>query len=285
MKRVMLASLCCPVLSSPLVPPFCLDFDFGGAVANVSGLQAALPARPSWLQQNEVSLWGDLSAGDHLNLEAQGSLVFARFGPLYLDVDYLTLFGAGPVSYRIGRFHFADFTEMVLAQHMDGVRVDAYLPFVTASATAGSAFSNMTINDLAYSDALGVWVAAGSDSIANLQSSADGDTWLVGGVIPGIDMVYGVAADGNRFVAVGQLGLAWYSTDDVDWTADNCATGVDLYCVATDGLGSWAAVGAGGIVTYSTDGGQNWAAGSSGTTEMLKAVACGQEAPHTREPP
>ena len=48
-----------------------------------------------------------------------------------------------------------------------------------------------------------------------------------------------------------------------------------LWGAATDGNGTWVAVGEGGYVTYSNDGGETWTSGSSNTTTDLFFVAVG----------
>jgi hypothetical protein len=48
-----------------------------------------------------------------------------------------------------------------------------------------------------------------------------------------------------------------------------------VYGVATDGNGTWVAVGEGGYVVYSEDGGETWTTGTSNTSFDLYAVAVG----------
>jgi hypothetical protein len=81
-----------------------------------------------------------------------------------------------------------------------------------------------------------------------------------------------VASNGSQVVAVGNAGAIQYSADGVTWyAAASVPTTNALYGVAWGSVG-WVAVGAGGTLLTSTDG-SNWGLLTSGTTVDLKAVA------------
>ena len=84
----------------------------------------------------------------------------------------------------------------------------------------------------------------------------------------------GGASQLNRFVAVGDGGVVYYSDDDgQNWTAGVSGVAVTLNSVTYIGNNRWVAVGSGGTVLYSDDGAQTWTAGTGTGTESFPDVA------------
>lgn len=113
-------------------------------------------------------------------------------------------------------------------------------------------------------------VATGADGA--ILHSADATAW--GTPWTGTPQwIFGVATDGEDFVAVGTGGEILASPGSgFPWTPRMSGTGVDLWAVATDGT-TWVAVGSGGTVLTSLDS-VAWApAPSSGAT--LRGLAYG----------
>lgn len=83
-----------------------------------------------------------------------------------------------------------------------------------------------------------------------------------------------VAFGGGTFVAVGGGGTILTSPDGVTWTRGSSGTGYDLNGVAYRG-DTFVAVGDGGAILTSSDGGR-WTVRDSGTGQALKKVAYGR---------
>lgn len=163
---------------------------------------------------------------------------------------------------------------------------------VYSSTDRGDSWAHTSLNatyfaDVA-SDRAGTWVAAGfegqmgSPTAWFLRYSDDiGATWNDPTSIPsGISSLTAVAADGYRsWVAVGQGATAVYTDAWADGTW-HTGTGLsgNLFDVATNGLGTWVAVGATtdaseGRAFYSSDTGATWTAASIPQCEQLWDVA------------
>ncbi len=149
---------------------------------------------------------------------------------------------------------------------------------------------NVSFLDLA-SDRSGTWVAAflqgsvSSPGYGVKYSTHAGATWNDPASVPaGLADLSAVAGDGYRsWAAVGQSATAIYTGGWADgtWQAGTGLSG-NLFDVATDGIGHWAAVGAttglsgGGIqgrAFYSSDDGATWTAATLPPTVQLRAVA------------
>ncbi len=117
----------------------------------------------------------------------------------------------------------------------------------------------------------------------NTQGGIEGE-WKVAGALGDItDPLFAVAANGDRFVAVGRGGAIWTSTDGASWTkvpSADVPTDEDLFGVHYDEAGGigWVVVGAGTVVLVSEDG-LTWAqeappvAGQDPTPATLNAVS------------
>ncbi|MBN1944845.1 MAG: hypothetical protein JW797_04175 [Bradymonadales bacterium] len=106
--------------------------------------------------------------------------------------------------------------------------------------------------------------------------SEDGSEWGYPNVVEleTDQHLYGIGCDqAGVCVAVGGAGVAFRSTDGVEWDATEMDTTQRLTDVAAC-AGTWIAVGDGGIARVSTDGGQSWAPLDTGTTANLESVAC-----------
>jgi hypothetical protein len=81
-----------------------------------------------------------------------------------------------------------------------------------------------------------------------------------------------VVFNGSQFVAAGDGGTIVTSTDGSTWTTRASGTASNLYGLSTTGA-FVVAVGANGTIVTSTDGGSSWTTQTSGTTGDLYAVA------------
>ncbi|ADI84086.1 choice-of-anchor D domain-containing protein [Geobacter sulfurreducens] len=82
-----------------------------------------------------------------------------------------------------------------------------------------------------------------------------------------------IATDGNgTYVAVGEFGTILTSTDSVNWTVRTFGS-VNLNSVAYGGNHTFVAVGSYGRILLSTDDGATWTVQSSGVTASLRGVA------------
>lgn len=149
---------------------------------------------------------------------------------------------------------------------LPGLRIvtDAATPTVVAGLVNGTTYSCM-VNGRVNGGPGG----PGSPSISIVPRLA-GANWTVGATtVTGTTNLRG-AAYGATFVAVGDAGAIFTSTDGKSWTAITPPTANILYA-ATYG-GSYVAVGQGGIVFTSADA-VTWTAQTSGTTNDLNALA------------
>ncbi|MGZ3888758.1 MAG: WD40/YVTN/BNR-like repeat-containing protein [Flavisolibacter sp.] len=104
-----------------------------------------------------------------------------------------------------------------------------------------------------------------------IMHSPDGISWTPGSSGTGNDL-YGVYSIGSQSWAVGTGGTILTSADGVSWTTRSSGTPYDLYSVffitATKG---WA-VGMGGVIVTTNDGGVSWSPQPSPTTYDLNNV-------------
>lgn len=127
------------------------------------------------------------------------------------------------------------------------------------------------------------YVAVGANGAGNnISSSADLASWTAGTFVSGSPAagLNAVASNGTTLVAVGNGGAVFYSTDAVNWTAATVSgafAGSSLSGVAyAPGSGIWVAVGAGGALLSSSDGGLTWStplAYSSGGVDLRGVAA------------
>jgi len=81
-----------------------------------------------------------------------------------------------------------------------------------------------------------------------------------------------IAASDSEYVAVGNSGAVYRSTDGKNWTNRSISGQSNRFNGVTYGPNGFVAVGNGGII-YTSDDGINWVARASGTTNNLLAVA------------
>jgi hypothetical protein len=147
----------------------------------------------------------------------------------------------------------------------------------------GYTWSQVTVGPLvdfkAATYAYSHYVAVGSSGgTYNITSSADLVNWIPATFFSGSPSagVNAVASNGTTLVAVGNSGTVFYSNNALNWTAATVPVGFlgALYGVAYSSTnGMWVAVGAGGVLITSTDGGANWTTGNSHSGSDLNSVA------------
>ena len=107
-----------------------------------------------------------------------------------------------------------------------------------------------------------------------LYTSSDGETWTWRS--SGTNQsLRDVSYGGGTFVAVGKGGTILSSPDGVIWTGCNSGTGYDLNGVSYGG-NTFVAVGDGGAILASSDG-FTWSARDSGTHQGLNKIAFGKD--------
>ena len=120
----------------------------------------------------------------------------------------------------------------------------------------------------------GIWIAIAGASA--LRSDDNAATWVAQGALPA--SMRDLAFAGDAWVAVGGSGVPTIArtTDPgigVDWTRIDAPTAEDLSAVATDGGSTFVAVGPGGAVARSADGGLTWDDVSLSESVALTAIA------------
>jgi len=98
--------------------------------------------------------------------------------------------------------------------------------------------------------------------------SVDGLTWTP---IPSSNALSGIAFGNGLFAAVGPLGAIVTSTDTVTWSNHRQGTTENVHAIASD-HGVQVAVGTGGMILTSSNGGLAWARVASGTTLDLYGI-------------
>ncbi len=105
-----------------------------------------------------------------------------------------------------------------------------------------------------------------------LTNFHDGNGWRAATISPSPAPLYSMYWDGSRFIAGGADATILTSTDAVTWTQATTPGGTAIIRDATfDGTNHFA-VGDGGTILKSDNGGANWSAVTSSTTEQLNAV-------------
>lgn len=137
-------------------------------------------------------------------------------------------------------------------------------PLVISGLTNGTTYS-FTVNGR-IDDGPG---GPGSISVSAVPRIA-GKTWSAGASLGAADL-HGVTY-GTAFLAVGNGGSLFSSTNAIDWTALPSGVTADFYA-ASYGNSSYVAVGQGGVVLLSTDEMATWTQAASGTPNDLYALA------------
>jgi photosystem II stability/assembly factor-like uncharacterized protein len=112
------------------------------------------------------------------------------------------------------------------------------------------------------------WDLAGE----GIATSADGVTWSMTYTTPAAESLQEVFWDGSQFIAPGENGTIVTSSDGTAWTKQSSGVTHTLYGAASSPF-RLVAVGAGGTVLTSDDGGTTWSQQSSGTPYTLRSVA------------
>jgi photosystem II stability/assembly factor-like uncharacterized protein len=128
-----------------------------------------------------------------------------------------------------------------------------------------------------------IFVAVGVHTVdETIFTSSNGTAWTRIPLQGSSDLrgaTYGTYGNGV-FVIVGSVGgeissAIFTSSDGATWTRKTSGTGNYLEGVATDGNGTFVAVGANGTILRSADNGATWAQKTSGTSNHLLGVAYG----------
>ncbi len=119
---------------------FGITVDVGGSIANETALDGDAYNTPTFLQKDKLALWLEMEIDDYWRLAVQGSYTFDISEPVYLDLDYLSIYRVGEISFNLGRFPISEFTGLVLDHTLDGIRMRFALPGLSmqfAWATSG----------------------------------------------------------------------------------------------------------------------------------------------------
>jgi hypothetical protein len=144
------------------------------------------------------------------------------------------------------------------------------LTWARATVPAGLNLSAVATSGTRYA-AVGTLASNPATSRGVVVRSEDGLTWTTSSLPAGSGSVFGLAYGAGRFVAVGELGLIYTSSDAVNWTAAPTGISSTLRAVTfADGL--FVATGDAGRVLTSPDG-QTWANRSIASTAGFWGVA------------
>jgi len=134
-----------------------------------------------------------------------------------------------------------------------------------------------SINSITYANGLYVAVGTSLTGGGRILTSTDGQNWTeqTPTLNPLDHPLRGVTWGNNGFVAVGDEGEVYTSTNGDTWHKRNTGTNKDLNGVAWDAVGAqFIAVGADGTIITSPSGQNNtWTSQLSGTTKKLNSVA------------
>jgi len=123
--------------------------------------------------------------------------------------------------------------------------------------------------DVVRQDKLGWIVGATGGKIYRTED--EGATW-VGYAAGTTETLRAVALSGNSGLAVGDKGTIVASSDGKAWSTVTSGVTVDLYGVTLQSAQDGWAVGEGGTLLRTKDGGQSWTPQSPGVTARLEAV-------------
>lgn len=119
-------------------------FDWGGFAESSSELQ--WDGESDYQQDLETGIWLEARFSEHASLRTEAKYQFDLDRTFFADINQFVFTGTHPIetetltsriSYRLGRFHFADFTGYVLDHNLDGGEIEVELPWGTLSAGAG----------------------------------------------------------------------------------------------------------------------------------------------------
>jgi len=107
-----------------------------------------------------------------------------------------------------------------------------------------------------------------------LFSSSDGISWTALTHPLPTANLYAASYYGGKYLVVGAGGLILLSTDAITWTQQTSGTTNNLYAISNFGVGGFVATGANGTILTSSDG-VSWATRTSNTTNALYGITYG----------
>ncbi|MCF7947831.1 MAG: hypothetical protein K9M94_04485 [Spirochaetia bacterium] len=119
-------------------------FDWGGFADSSSELR--WDGEADYQQDLEAGIWLNTRFSENASLRTEAKYQFNLDRSFFADLSQFVFTGTHPVetetltsriSYRLGRFNFADFTGYVLDHNLDGSEIEVELPWGTFSAGAG----------------------------------------------------------------------------------------------------------------------------------------------------
>ena len=114
---------------------FGINVDAGGSIANETGLDGDVAATtPTFLQKDRLALWFEMEFDESWRLGIQGSYTFDITEPVFIDLDYLSIYRVGEIGFNIGRFPISEFSGLVLDHTLDGIRMRFALPTLSMQA-------------------------------------------------------------------------------------------------------------------------------------------------------
>src|SRR6056297_832781 len=128
-------------------------FDWGGFAESSSELQ--WDGATDYQQDLEAGIWLETRFSEYASLRTEAKYQFNLDRSFFADLNQFVFTGTHPIetetltsriSYRLGRFNFADFTGYVLDHNLDGGEIEVELPWGTLSAGAGYAGLTFTPN-------------------------------------------------------------------------------------------------------------------------------------------
>ena len=105
-------------------------------------------------------------------------------------------------------------------------------------------------------------------------SDAQSEEWVWRNPLPQANLLHGVAAGTNGFIAVGAAGTILVSSNGLDWVLSPSPTREGLFGIAY-GDGVFVAAGSGGTILRTEDHGRTWSASESKTTSFLTSITYG----------
>src|SRR6056297_2917926 len=114
-------------------------FDWGGFAESAGELQ--WDGATDYQQDIEAGIWFETRFSENASLRSEAKYQFNLDRTYFADLNQFVFTGTltSRISYRLGRFTFADFTGYVLDHNLDGGEIEVELPWGTLSAGAGYA--------------------------------------------------------------------------------------------------------------------------------------------------